>query len=139
MAKFYLERVWWSLFLCLAAVPLLWALGPVVENRYFPVVTNVTVYGEVGASEGLLFEVAFRKARPCEFLGVSWYLGSKRVGVEFEPNSEKFFRSRPTGEQTAGPWLAKGITTLRGTHAIAHHRCHPLWVTETLFYDGRPK
>lgn len=124
----------WLALIGLALLPGLFTVGPVIETRFFPVVDNVQIEDLKRHDEGVSFYVRFDKLRPCEFLGVSWYEGAMRRGVAFEPDSALYPRTRPVGDQYAGPWLVTSVRTLDGTHAVAHHRCHPLWVTASPFY-----
>ena len=122
--------------LSLALTPAIFSVGPEIEARFFPVVENVQVESVTRVEEGVTFYVSFRKARQCEFLGVTWYLGAERVGIEFEPGHNLYPKSRPVGDQYAGPWLVRNVTSLEGTRASTVHSCHPLWETVTPFYAG---
>lgn len=123
-----------SLALSLAAIPAVFAAGPAIENRFFPVVGGVVVSDITNAPDGLSFYVEFNKLRSCEFLGIAWYHDRIRVGVAFEPGAENYPATRPEGEQFAGPWMLEGVDKIDGTRAVVYHRCHPLWVTVSHFY-----
>lgn len=132
-----LSPVPWLLLLGLASIPAMYSVGRIIESRFWPVVVNVSVEGETTVAEGVTFYVAFDKVRRCEFVGINWYDGARRVGIEFEPNSHLYPKSRPRGGQYAGPWLVRDTRSLHGTRAVAVHSCHPLWLTETQFYPPR--
>ncbi len=132
----FLSNSAWSGLIALTMTPVLFSAGPKVERSLFPVVDHVEIHSETLTEDGVSFFVSFDKVRGCEFLGVAWYSGAVRVGVEFEPGANLYPRTRPEGDQYAGPWLVRDVTTLEGTRAVAMHRCHPLWETNTTFYEG---
>jgi hypothetical protein len=121
-----------TLFVLIAA---LFVAGPSLESRLLPVTTHAVVTEEVEDATGVLFFVNFVKRRQCEFLGLAWYIGARRVPVDFTPtDQQRVLGTRPAGPQEAGPWHLPGVRTLEGTQAWALHRCHPLWLTVTEFY-----
>lgn len=120
--------------LSLALTPALFSVGPEIETRFFPVVENVQVENVTKVEEGVAFYVSFRKIRQCEFVGVAWYMGPERVGVEFAPGHNLYPKTRPVGDQYAGPWMVRNIQSLEETRAFSVHRCHPLWETVSPFY-----
>jgi hypothetical protein len=120
----------------LALTPGFFAAGPWLESRIFPVTTAAEVLNEEPDLQGVNFEVRFRKLRRCRFLGLAWYVGERRVPVNFEPDAELSPSTRPVGGQIAGPWRLPGVRYLAGTRAWALHQCHPLWITFTKFYEG---
>ncbi|WP_299674526.1 hypothetical protein [uncultured Roseobacter sp.] len=121
---------------CMALTPAIFTVGPYLESRYFPVVRETQILHEEEHASGVSFYVRFRKVRQCAFRGLAWYAGEVRVPVDFEPDAATMPRSRPKGGHYAGPWFVSGLNQTAGTRAYAHHRCHPLWVTITRFYDG---
>lgn len=131
-----LSRTGLTVALSLALTPAVFSVGPAIESRFFPVVSDVKVEGVEKVEDGVAFYVAFDKVRQCKFLGVAWYLGAERVGIEFEPGHNLYPLTRPVGDQYAGPWLVRNVTSLEGTTAVAIHSCHPLWETVTPFYSG---
>lgn len=124
----------WGILLGLTLIPLLWQVGPWLEHRFFPVVEDVEIHDPTVTEDGVSFFVSFEKVRQCEFVGVAWYSGAVRVGVEFAPGHNLYPATRPEGDQFAGPWLVRDVSTLEGTRAAAIHRCHPLWQTVSQFY-----
>ncbi|MEM7490058.1 MAG: hypothetical protein AAF390_13140 [Pseudomonadota bacterium] len=126
-----------TLGFALALTPTVFAIGPLVESRAFPVTTRAEVLEETIGDEGVSFFVRFGKRRQCEFLGLAWYDGERRLPIEFEPGAGVTApATRPMGGHFAGPWFLRGMRTLAGTRAWALHRCHPLWITFTEFYRG---
>ena len=120
----------------MALTPAVFSVGPLVETRLFPVFTGTRVIAERRDDAGVEFHLEFRKRRQCEFIGLAWYAGPTRLPVQFEPEEPLPPRAltRPIGEHRAGPWRLPGLASLRGTRAVALHRCHPLWITITDFY-----
>lgn len=121
---------------CMALTPAIFTVGPFVESRYFPVVRDTRILNEEAVPAGVSFFVRFRKVRRCAFLGLAWYVDDVRLPVNFELMPEEMPQTRPPGGQFAGPWLIPTQHTTVGTRAYAYHRCHPLWVTITKFYEG---
>ncbi|MEB8388633.1 hypothetical protein OO012_15505 [Rhodobacteraceae bacterium KMM 6894] len=131
-----LSRVPLTLAFGLALTPVVFGAGPWIESRLFPVSRNTSIANVENSRIGTSFFVNFRKLRQCEFLGLVWYEGPVRLVVDFAPDAEDAPKSRPVGDQYAGPWLVQGLHALGGSRAFAYHRCHPLWVTITTFYEG---
>ena len=127
-----------AMLVAFAAVPAVWPVGAWIEGRVFPVATPYEITRQEKVADGVLFHVRFDKLRSCQFLGIQWYRGARRIVLDLEPDSDKFPKSRPAGAQEIGPWLLRGEATVDGTWSIVQHRCHPLWVTETLMYGSRP-
>lgn len=120
----------------LALLPAFFTVGPRVEAAFFPVVRDVEITNAEETRNGTSFYVAFRKVRQCKFVALVWYEGPVRLTVDFEPEAEDAPRSRPVGDQYAGPWLARDLHGLQGSRAFVYHQCHPLWTTITPFYEG---
>jgi hypothetical protein len=121
----------------MALTPAIFSAGPYLETRFFPVVRDTEIEHAERVEGGVSFFVGFTKVRQCEFLGLAWYVGNVRVPVNFEPSAVNSPSSRPTGGQYAGPWLVvTQDASVRGNVAYVYHRCHPLWVTISEFYQG---
>ena len=134
----FLKTVPWVIGLSLAMTPAVFALGPMLESRFFPVVRDARVVNVHETPGGVQLFASFRKVRQCEFIALVWYDGPVRFSVEFEPDAQDAPRTRPTGDQFAGPWLVRGLGAITGSHAFTYHRCHPLWVTISTFYQSDP-
>ncbi|QYX56699.1 hypothetical protein K1T73_16960 [Roseovarius sp. SCSIO 43702] len=132
----FLARAPWVMSLGLALTPAIFAVGPWIESRAFPVTRDTVIRQPHTTGAGVSLFVSFRKVRQCEFLSLAWYRGPVRHIVDFEPTAEQAPRTRPSGEQLAGPWLIRDLASLSGSRAIAYHRCHPLWITVTEFYNA---
>lgn len=106
------------------AVLLLIPLAQSAETRWWPVTTPAT-FTEV---EGGFYAVSFEKIRQCELVGVYWHDGFTWVRQGFGDQW-----SRPTGNSNVSAWLTPPTIDPDVHEAVAHHRCHPFWVTRTNF------
>lgn len=129
-----LTRAWLMVFVTMMLTPMLFAIGPKLETHFFPVVNETRIENLTKTERGVEFYVRFDKTRQCEFLGIAWYQGPLRIGVAIEPDSNLFPKTRPEGDQFAGPWLVSNVDSLEGTKAFVYHNCHPLWITISPFY-----
>lgn len=120
----------------MAMTPTVFTIGPYIESRFFPVTEDTQILNEQTVPTGTSFYVVFNKARRCDFAGIAWYVGDQRLPVDFEPSAELMPRSRPPGDQHAGPWFVNGLHGTANSRAYVYHRCHPLWTTITRFYTG---
>lgn len=134
---------------CVVAIVLamLWTtltIGPHLEARYFPVASRlqITAMEDTGRGTTRVW-ASFTKLRDCEFLGLSWYRGSRAGGFERvhvalqpRPDGDLSGLTRPLGWQFAGPWEV-GMPANEipdGSFARLAHRCHIFWVSMTEFY-----
>jgi hypothetical protein len=120
----------------MAVTPGLFAAGPHVEGWLWPVTGRAVIESEEPGAGSVTFDVAFEKWRACEFLGLAWYDGDRRIAVRFpgRPAGQGGSPSRPVGDQVSAGWRLDGVERLAGTRAVALHRCHPLWITVTPFH-----
>lgn len=110
------------------------------EGHAYPVTENVVVTAQEKTSAGLFVFVRFDKVRPCEFVSLTFYdRAGNLVRPNFDPDAERELDgvSRPTGANTAGPWLLPGVHTLEGGRFYAVHQCHQLWQTQSQFWPER--
>lgn len=152
------------LSLCVVLTPLFFSLGsryegvisPVViplldeEGNELPVIVRQLSSGPNAPRPYVDFYVQFDKVRDCDFLteevlidgefvtlnrSLNWYDADRnRLVLSLEPDSRLLPPSRDRGTQVAGPWRLYGVTDLVDTFAVVSHRCHPLWLTKTVFY-----
>ncbi|KIT17285.1 hypothetical protein [Jannaschia aquimarina] len=122
----------------MALTPAVFALGPKVERAFFPVVEGAELLAPERLGPDYRFRLRFRKLRQCEFLGLSWFDGERRLTLEPErvDRSLPDGRTLPTGDRQVGPFRVRERDGLTGTRAFTLHRCHPLWVTITDFWRG---
>lgn len=130
----FLTRGWFALFIAMALTPALFEIGPRIESRFFPVVSDTRIERIAPEKDGISFYALFDQQRQCEFKAITWYSGAQRIGVAIEPDAHLLPKTRPEGDQLAGPWTVTGVASLEGTRAYVHHRCHPLWNTISPFY-----
>jgi hypothetical protein len=143
------ELYWWAIISLLFAVFMAftyegWAR---VEGEVRPVVADVELSeARHVPDEGWLVWFTFEKARGCQFEGLAFYGGQRderfaRLSVDLDPDesdvSSGIDQSRPAGKQKAGPWLVRSPKE-QGPEtwfADVRHRCHPLWLTRTRFWN----
>lgn len=118
----------------LALTPAAFAVGPVLEALWFPVVRDVQIMSDEQTPNGKSSYTKFRKVRQCRFLALVWYDRPVRLNVNFEPDAGDAPSTRPLGDQYSGPSLVRDLQGLRGSRAHVYHCCHPLWTTITTFY-----
>ena len=113
-----------------------------VETRFFPVVTDFRVSNIIHTAEGYMAYGELRKARSCEFLGLTIYAHSdgkpKLVVAQFK--KDIFGSDVGTGHQSWGPWTAvlpPAITKYEHLQVQGTHRCHALWM-QTSEYISMP-
>ncbi|MCW4115662.1 hypothetical protein NPA31_011875 [Aurantimonas sp. MSK8Z-1] len=126
----------------LCALYCFFALGPMVEARWFPVLGKLRIVQVDALSPRTsVVMTEFDKLRDCEYLGIAWYYNEasafERVSmVPIRDPDDTSAPNRPTGAQRAGPWrIAMSAEAVRGKSFVqAFHRCHPFWTTVTNFY-----
>lgn len=127
------------------ALFVVFSVGPVVETRFFPVVSHARILDEQPTlgGDGTQLQVQFTRLRNCEYLGLAWYQrtsdgGDVRVPVQLgQPLSASSPGRLPIPATiTSGPWVVPiPMASLHdGSYAVVFHRCHPLWLTTTEFY-----
>lgn len=119
------------------------ALGPMIETRWFSPVSHLTVLSMEATPDGrTAMKVSFTKYRDCEYLGIAWYRGDhggefERVPIELrrEPGDVSS-PNRPVGTQIAGPWIISVPIEEIRTNSFAElsYHCNPFWVTRAEFY-----
>lgn len=113
------------------------SFGGKIEGRYFPVVIGVDVnrVEAVGDTKARIWG-EFQKVRECAFVGLAFYLGTPGNAARVDLDLEEASKQRAAGFEDFGPWLVQlDPEQLRGrAFAVVQHRCHPFWITETVFY-----
>lgn len=115
------------------------SVGGKIEGRYFPVVSQADIsrverVGQVATR----FWGSFEKLRDCTFEDLKFYLGDPTASARADFEFEEVASVRHQGDENFGPWLVQ-LTPDQLTNrsfAVAKHKCHPLWLTETIFYQG---
>lgn len=125
-----------------AAIFTLFAVGPPLETRFWPVTSKLTIISlEADADGNAIITAEFTKRRDCQYLGISWYRGRpdgyfERATIVLRKAGDESGSTRPPGTQRGGPWfIGIPVDEIR-TNSFAQlaYRCHPLWVTTTDFY-----
>ena len=139
----FIAKVFCGSVIIMGVIFSVWAVGPSLENRYFPVVSKLKIADLRADSDGNAIIMAeFTKVRNCEYLGVAWYRGSRNQGFERVPvilqrrAGDRSNPNRPLGTQRSGPWLVgMPVVEIDGnSFAELFHRCHPFWISKTDFY-----
>lgn len=119
------------------------AVGPAIEQRFFPVVSKLHVLDARELIDGRTeIHAAFKKIRDCEYLGITWFVGDRKKEFErvpiilLRPDNDTSSPNRPVGYQKAGPWIigASAADFRERSFSQLLHRCHPFWITATDFY-----
>lgn len=118
-------NVFFSVMLLCAGLPAIVSIGNWLEPRIFTVVSLASFDAVDGG-----YEVHFEKYRPCKFIGVFWLTETNSVRQRFDAEY-----TRPTGPGGVDVWVVPCEVDITRHRAVAHHRCHPLWITETPFYE----
>jgi hypothetical protein len=142
----------WSLFafkvFCATVIAIttaftVYVVGPVIETRFFPVVSKLTINSLGRSPEGYaVVSAEFTKLRDCEYIGLAWFRGTPSTDFERVPviimrqPGDTSGPTRPVGRQRSGPWIVHmPPEEIRGnSFAQLHHRCHGFWLTTTAFY-----
>lgn len=119
--------------------PLVFTLGPVVERKLFPVITETLIFSNTPEHGGVTLHYGFRKVRQCAFLGVVWYDGDTRLRIDpARSSANSILRpDLPVGYQTVGPVHISGLSSIETLRGYSLNRCHPLWTTVTRFLGAK--
>jgi hypothetical protein len=121
----------------------LFTVGPWVETRFFPVVSKLEILSMVDNGDGTTtIETAFRKLRPCDYVGISWYHGDRATQFSRVPvilmrkEGDVSNPNRPLGYQRSGPWVIGVPIGDLETNSFAElqHTCHEWWTTTTEYF-----
>lgn len=115
-------------------------LYPRLEGYLFPVVEGVQLTSVELSPKNFQktrVEGTFQRNRDCAYIRLDWYIGTIEDGalvpIEFLAGA----KDRDTGLEEFGPWdIAMTPTQFKKSEAIAVHRCHPFWLTETIFWKS---
>lgn len=132
-----------AIIVFLSFVFTMYAAGPALETKYYPVVSKLDIVSLRQLPNGRTeIRASFTKLRNCEYLGLAWYVGTRPENFSRVPvillrdQQDSSSPNRPLGRQQAGPWIVSmPESELRGrSFAQLTHRCHPFWTTVTEFY-----
>lgn len=119
---------------CIIVLVLMFAMGPAIESKYFPVTADVKVGLIKVDDDKMYFRAVGNKLRHCSMLDVRILV----TQVEGEPPVKGSIyvlddgvgpRTRALGFQNLGIWVIEpaGISL----DVDATYTCHPLWLTHT--------
>ncbi|WP_424967346.1 hypothetical protein [Dinoroseobacter sp. S375] len=109
-----------------------------VEGRLFPVVkrAQITSVDALGETRSVIYGTSSR-LRSCAFRRVDFFLGTPEANARVDLDMRETSKVRPGGEFDFGPWLVQLTPDqFPRAFAVVKHRCHPFWLTESLFYLG---
>lgn len=115
--------------------------GPQAETVLFPVITDVSWSYRGIANGQMRFDYSATKTRACELLDLTALVevestvrpGTKewvKADVQQDGRSPRMV-NRPTGRQSFG--LFEFLPVGSRVQIQTRHRCHPFWVTTTVF------
>lgn len=139
-AAFRAYEVWWAgimaLIFWLAAI----TLGPLVEARWFPVMTHYEVYSlDMGQRGRPAFRPIFTKSRDCHFNNGDWYVQDQRgrmIRMDVRRRvGETGPTSRPVGQHIGGWWEVMVPTDFPAAidlYGVLSYSCGLPWETRTV-------
>lgn len=143
MALHMLVQISIASVLAAMLVTLLQAVMPDVEGKLFPVATAYDVtFLDTPSQNSTVIEGYMDKKRQCDFLAMRAYLhdtNGNRVLANLDV--KETVKLRTEGRWPWGPWTVNiPIFQAASTLLIeTDHKCHPLWLTRTVFYDATIK
>lgn len=116
------------------------------EARFFPVISEWRLeYAERSGPQMVTVGGSFKKTRACELVATTVLAVPKNPITPRQtpftiPPDSIIGGNVPTGHSTWGPWEFK-IPAMYLTHkdhishllVVGHHRCHALWIQETVY------
>jgi hypothetical protein len=129
---FFLTLVGMMLIIATSITGLLfYQLGPLIEARYFPVITESHLTDSVLIDGKLAFRFQTTKARDCKFLDVSWFrrengATASAVIVRTAPGA---LPTRPLGVNRSGWWQIQDEPQASSYLAVLSYDCRWPWTT----------
>lgn len=139
----FFVKVMITIVMVLCLVYIVFIQGPKLETMFNPVIERIKIVKvEPITTRQAYVWVQFRKVRDCEYIGISWYRGS-RTGL-FERVAIAMIRdindlSPPTasvGLRSSGPWRVSisAVEVAGNSFVDIYHRCHFMWITKSEIY-----
>lgn len=129
-----------TIIVTLTVFPTVINLSKLTETRYFPVLNQINITRTTRDGNQTIVWGKTTKRRDCHFENVAFYKKT-RFGdqmITSERMKPRTLDSSPVGETAFGPW--KVDATKEEFDAIVSirtlHRCHPLYLTESIIYNG---
>lgn len=129
---------WWGLMALMMALLGVAVFGPMIEQRFWPVVTNAAIIQETGADDGAMrFRITYIKERDCRIVSLNWF-GIERGGrysfalLGDANGALPPLATRPEGQNISRPFFVTLTST--ATHFIGemeHHCPWQPWTTKT--------
>lgn len=125
----------------LFVTPIALLVGPSMEARYLPVLTDWTVTSAKRDGNDLIISgTSVKWPRDCQYLGEIHAGDDTGIGYWVESLNAAPLVSRPASRQPYqwGPWRIRNGAGRRLSFAQSH-QCHPLWTVTTRLgvYDDR--
>lgn len=129
-----------TMIVTLTAFPTVINLAKIIETKYFPVIQEIEFTKVMRDGDQTVVYGDTVKRRDCHFENVAFYKKT-RFGDEMissERLRPRTVDSAPKGDTRFGPWKVdankeefNSIVSIRTLH-----RCHPLYLTESIIYNG---
>lgn len=115
------------------------------EARYNPIVTNWSLDSVEVRGDSYVVSGRLTKNRACELLSTSIVAvpkddGPRSIIYQLHPDDQILGGDGPRGTSTWGPWsvpipapLIQHRAAIDRLEIIGTHRCHALWVQETMY------
>lgn len=148
MSKYVYRAIAWSFaisFTIITTMSLFFLVGPSLETRILPVISNVQATPITIDPERQVIHIAAfgQKTRQCEWKGITamveksgvWHQGNVFFSdprANAKPNA-KIPTSRPVGSQSLGEIYVMPAGDKVQVHL--YHQCHPFWQTHTFLYE----
>jgi len=109
------------------------------EASWYPVVTDTRIDSARMEGDSLVINGTFDKVRGyCVIQSSSIFMETDGTLVPMERANRENVKDRPEGKQSFGDWVIKDYTPGSRLVVTTVHKCHPLWYTDSIFYDGVP-
>ena len=129
-----------TLCVVLVAVYVSIGFGPLLERKFFPMMVNGTILS-AEEYDGKVTRLEFQaeKVRKCGWRTTDWFIGKYGGLSAYVPSVHKSSpQIRDEGIHVwKNLWVALPEDVIRAkSFSITKHRCHPFWLSESLFYNG---
>jgi hypothetical protein len=118
------------------------SVGGKVEGRLFPVLGRSDLAFEVSPGSGWSrIGGTAARLRDCDFVRAEWRHGTREAYRVVDLVFEEGGAMQSNGHAEFGPWLVhlRPAQLRDQSSAVVYHRCHPLWLTESLLFDSQDR
>lgn len=136
-AAFRAVEVWWTGILMLVFWLVLITVGPYLESRLWPVISDFHIAQlDTSRSDVIAFKPGFRKGRSCTYLGMQWFVKDDQGRIARHQvlisEAARPPATYPVGE-SVGAWWEVGIKDRdREMYGVLHHACGLPWESRSL-------